>query len=409
MCIESTGRQTSMNKIIGLFIKLVALAATNVYALDVPTTGIQPHGLQRYCSGIDCVDSLGKFKNIYTIKKSNQPQVIPKRDNLGWSDKAAATKINSIFERNPAAGILLIDNGQIIFERYDSKVNEKTPLLGYSMSKSLTSINVGKGICSGLFDSINTPAKKINPSLEGLSFGDATLRELLMMSSGSIRGTLKDGGNPKNAGLGNPAFPNLYWDIPNQLKSFGKYGRKQDGEFLKPGEEFNYKNLDTQALALLFKKEGDFSFQDFFEKNVWHAIGAESDGYWIHDKNGIVHTPSSFHATLKDWGRVALYLQNLLITNDQNDCFTNYVKDATSQKIKNRGKEVGEEFWSGRSFSGYGYQFWTNPMGDSPGTFYMLGYRGQRIAINPNKKHIMVVISSEENYMGELYDFFAKW
>ena len=85
------------------------------------------------------------------------------------------------------------------------------------------------------------------------------------------------------------------------------------------------------------------------------------------------------------------------------------MKDATIQQIKNRGNEVGEEFWSGRSFAGYGYQFWTNPTGDSLGTFYMLGYRGQRIAINPIKKHIMVVISSEENYMGELYDFFAKW
>jgi hypothetical protein len=39
----------------------------------------------------------------------------------------------------------------------------------------------------------------------------------------------------------------------------------------------------------------------------------------------------------------------------------------------------------------------------------MLGYRGQRIAVNPSKKRIMVVISSEENYVGELYDFFAKW
>jgi len=392
-----------------LFVALVAINAKNVYALDVPATGIQPHGLQRYCSGIDCVDSLEKFKNIYTIKKSNLQKVIQKRESLGWTDRAAANKVDSIFERNPVVAMLLIDNGEIIFERYNPKVNDKTPLLGYSMSKSLTSIGVGKAICSGLFDSINTQAKKINPLLDGLSFGEASVKELLMMSSGSIRGTLKDGGNPKNSGFGNPASPNLYWEISNQLKKFGNYDRKKDGEFLKPGEEFNCKNLDTQALALLFKKDGPFSFQEFFEKNVWQSIGAESDGYWIHDKSGVVHTPSSFHATLKDWGRVALHLQNLLIANEQNDCFTNYVKEATSQKIKNRGSEVGEEYWSGRSFSGYGYQFWTNPIGDSSATFYMLGYRGQRIAVNPNKKHIMVVISSKENYMGELYDFFAKW
>lgn len=392
-----------------IFFALLALNTIDGYALDVPATGIQPHGLQRYCSGIDCVDSLAKFKNIYTIKKSNLPQVMPKRESLSWSDKAAVNKANSIFERNPAVAMLLIDNGEIIFERYNPKVNEKTPLLGYSMSKSLASINVGKALCSGLLYSINTQAKSISPSLDGLSFGEASIKELLMMSSGSIRGTLKDGGNPNNSRFGNPAFPNLYWDISNQLKTFGNYDRKKDGEFLKPGEEFNYKNLDTQALALFFKKDGAFSFQEFFEKNVWQSIGAENDGYWIHDKAGVVHTPSSFHATLKDWGRVALYLQNLLMANEKNDCFTNYVKEATSQKIKNRGNEVGEEYWSGRSFSGYGYQFWTNPIGDSPATFYMLGYRGQRIAVNPNKKHIMVVISSEENYMGELYDFFAKW
>lgn len=388
---------------------LLALIAPNVYALEVPSTGIQPHGLQRYCTAVDCVDSLGKFKNIYTIEKSNTPQVIPRRENLSRSDQAVADRASAVFERNPAVAMLLIEHGEIIFERYDPRVNEKTPLLGYSMSKSLTSLNVGKAICSGLLGPIETQAKKINPALNGLSYGEATIKELLTMSSGSIRGTVKDGGNPGNAGLGNPAFEKLYWDIPHQLKAFGRYERNRDGELLKPGAEFNYKNLDTQTLALLFKTDGDTSFQKFFEKNVWQSIGAERDGYWIYDNNGIVHSPSSFHATLRDWGRVALYLQNVLVANQQDDCFTNYLKEATRQQIRNRGKEAGEEYWTGRAFAGYGYQFWTNPIGDSSDAFFMLGYRGQRIAVNPKTGHIMVVISSEENYMGALYDLFAKW
>ena len=392
-----------------ILLALLALLAQNVYALDIPATGIQPHGLQRYCTAIDCVDSLGKFKNVYTIKKSNLPQVIPKRESLSWSDKSVASRAHLIFERNPAVAMLLIDNGEIIFERYDPSVNEKTPLLGYSMSKSLTSMNVGSAMCSGVLAPINTQAKKINPSLDGLSYGDATIKELLMMSSGSIRGTLKDGGNPKNAGLGNPANQKLYWEVQNQLKAFGRYEKNKAGKFLKPGEEFNYKNLDTQTLALLFNKEGETSFQNYFEKNIWQSIGAENDGYWIHDNNGIVHSPASFHATLKDWGHVALYLQNILIANQQDDCFTAYLKEATRQQIQNRGEELGEEYWVGRAFSGYGYQFWTNPVGGPSDTFYMLGYRGQRIAVNPKKKKIMVVISSEENYMGALYDLFAKW
>ena len=67
-----------------------------------------------------------------------------------------------------------------------------------------------------------------------------------------------------------------------------------------------------------------------------------------------------------------------------------------------------EDYWIGRAFKGYGYQFWTQNDDDSD-AIYLAGYRGQRVAISPKKQRIMLVFSHKESYMGELYRLFSTW
>jgi CubicO group peptidase (beta-lactamase class C family) len=383
------------------------IATPGQAAREVPAEGIQPSGMSNFCTKVDCVDSLSKFRTIREIEPSASPTPLRYRTDLGFSERHKIGKANAIFSANPTLAMILIDKGEIILERYHPEITEKTPLLGYSMSKSLTSMTVGKAHCAGDLRDLDVQAKAVNPSLGETAYGEATVRQLLMMASGAIRGSAPSGGSPYRAGLGNPADRPVYWSSLNQLRKFGANQPKQDGALVQAGEEFSYKNLDTQALAFLFPTTGEKSFTSVFESAIWQASGAEDKGYWIHDSAGTIYTMASFHATARDWARLAMALLDS-VASPKGDCYGDYIKEATTTRIRNNSRAMGEDYWIGRAFAGYGYQFWTLNDAD-PDAIYLNGALGQRIAISPKKQRIMVVFSHAESYMGELYRFFAEW
>ena len=385
------------------FIATIASAAQ----LTISPERMQPSSMALVCDNVDCVDSLAKFKMVKEIQPSPSPIPLKKRTDLGFFERSFVSRANAVFDRNPTLAMILIDKGEIIHERYHPEIKDTTPLLSYSMSKSLTSMVVGKAHCAGHLPSLDTKMKEVNPILEGTAYGDATIKQILMMASGAIRGSAFSGGSPYKAGFGNPYDPVLYSSTLNQIRKFKDHQKKSDGTVVKAGEEFSYKNLDTQSLAFLFPPSGDKSFTKIFENEIWQAAGTENKGFWVHDKDDFIHTMSSFHGTPRDWARVSLKILET-VSSKQSDCFTDYMKAATKTQIKNTGNTMPEDNWMGRSFKGYGYQFWTQNDDDSD-AIYLNGYYGQRIAISPKKQRIMIVFSYKENYMGELYKLFASW
>jgi CubicO group peptidase (beta-lactamase class C family) len=382
--------------------------------LPQPPEGIQPNGLQSYCRGVDCVDSLSKFKATYPIAPSGQPRPLPTVPSLSLKQRGLIHNANRIFDTNPTLAMLLVEKGEIIFERYHPQIGPKTPLLGYSMSKTLAALTVGRMHCAGLLPDLDRQAKSYDDRLSGTQYGEATVRQLLKMASGATRGAAIKGGNPLNppphlphARPGSPWYAG-YADMRKQLEDYGDSQKKPDHSAVAAGEEFSYKNLDTQALSFVAGGQGRPEFSVSFANLFWPSVQAEQVAYWIHDQNGITHTPASFHATLRDWARIGLHIMDERRTPSA-DCYNRYVEKASTTQIQNRSQSFGEDYWLGRSFQGYGYQIWTENTQDPRGTFYLNGFRGQRIAINAERQQMMVVFSVEESYMDKLYALFASW
>jgi len=403
----SSERRGSPLKRFLLPLALSVAAQSHAAREQIPPRHMQPSSMDRVCERVDCVDSLSKFGKIKEVQPSTTPFPLKKKTDLGLTEKLFASRVDAIFDRNPAVAMIFIDKGEIVYERYHREVTDKTPLLGYSMSKSLTSMVVGRALCAGDLKSLETRMGDVNSDLNGTAYGNASIRQILMMASGAIRGTLAHGGSPSMAGFGNPHNFSVYSSTLSQLRAFKDHQKRADGSQVRAGEEFSYKNLDTQSLAFLFPTSGDRTFTAIFEKEVWRAAGAENKGYWIHDAYDYIHTMSSFHGTARDWARVSLLILDA-VSSDKSDCFTNYLKAATQTQIRNLVNSLPEENRIGRAFGGYGYQFWTQNFDDSE-AIYLSGHRGQRIAISPKKQRVMVVFSFQENYMSDLYKLFASW
>jgi CubicO group peptidase (beta-lactamase class C family) len=377
--------------------------------LPLPAEGLQPHGIAKYCSGSDCVASLWMYKKLYKTEPSSNPHAFVESNETGLLEKMWASRANALFESTPTIAMLLIEKNRIVFERYKAPIDSKTALAGFSMSKSVASLTVGKAACNGPKISLDSRAESLSQELAGTAQGDASVRQLLTMSSGGLRGTLSLGAWPQGGEvIGSSSYPGNK-NIPRLLKDYGRrqVSTERPGEYVKPGEEFSYKNADYMALGLVLSGDNPGGFAKVFSESLAPSIRFEDPVYWVHDENGYTHTSTSFHATLRDWGRLAQSVLSATL-NKSDDCYESYVKSATTTQIRNESARHGSDFHSGSRYGGYGYGFWTDSRWKSRAV-NLVGSRGQRIMIDPKEEKIMIVFSTNESRINEVSAFFDQW
>jgi CubicO group peptidase (beta-lactamase class C family) len=372
--------------------------------------GVRVNGIDQFCYKVDCVAAVSKLAMNYEFKPAPAPMPLPTNTNLTATQKTLVANANSIInsiEGNVA--LVIVENGQIIMEHYHPLVDAKTPLISQSMGKSMTSMAIGKAMCNGAIN-LDAKAQDINPSLNGFAQGDATVRQLLMMSSGATLSSASNPGWPSNNQNGNPTLP-MYFDNYMQLSLYSSKQVMPNGNYLQPGTVFSYKNFDDLTLAYMFIQNGYNSFPNVIQNDIWNFFGAESPMYVVKDVHGIPSTYSGYLATARDWTRVGVGISNILNKNN-NDCFTNYLKTATTQQIANT--DLGPDYYYYSNYTGYGYQFWTGGAKDLPGTVSMNGGMGQRVVVNAAKNRVMYyatyqLTATTPTPAGPLDKMFAAW
>lgn len=327
----------------------------------------------------------------------------------GFFGRILSSKADTIFDANPIIAMMLIEKNKVLYERYKGSVNSQTAFAGFSMTKSIASLTVGQAVCENSNINLDVKSSSLNNLLSGSVQGDATIRQLLTMSSGGNRGTLSMGGWPVGGeNIGNSNYAG-YKSIPTLMKDHG--GRQlldsSSGESVQSGVEFSYKNTDYAALSLVLSGQSPDGFFKIFNSGLAPLVGFENPVYWVHDEYGYTHTSTSFHASLTDWGRLAQFILNKI--NDKTDsCLSRYIRDATKTQIKNKSSAHGSNFYSGSNFGGYGFGFWTENH-KKPKAIYMVGANGQRIGIDPNSEKVMVVISTDDSSVRDIFNFFGQW
>jgi len=272
--------------------------------------------------------------------------------------------LDELFKRNNSKALLVAQDGQILYERYSFGVGKRNTPLGYSMSKSLTGLAVGHAICDGHIASIDDVVKKYVPALAGTSWGEATVRDVLKMSSGAYFTSMQYNGH-KNRELEQSIGASVSEGKLNA--DFIDLMKQADDKQFTPGANFNYNNFDTVALGLLVQSASGMAFPAYFERSVWRASGAESRGAWFMNNRGQVSTYNGFSASPHDWIRLGTYVLREL--RNEQACLGKFLTDATTNQISSRGPA-----------SSYGYQIWVQCASQTD--FCFVGYGGQYLLFN---------------------------
>ena len=298
-----------------------------------------------------------------------------------------------IIEGKPILAFLMIDeNNNIIFESYKNGAHNDDLIIGHSMTKSISSIIIGQYLCEGLIGSLNDRAEKYSSSLRGTAYGDATIKELLMMASRGSLG-IAEGGNPEQD-FRNRIVRQQTLSLRDAFVEFG-----QNHKNPAPKGVFSYKGLDTAALSILLADIKHTKYQNVISQNLWTKIGAEKNAEIIVDKNHDALAEGGLGATARDWARLGIFVRDNI---KNNTCLGNYLKEATAGQIKVPAERPTQ-------FLMYGYQFWTDNKLIETKSAWFLGVGGQQIGVDLLSGKIIVRLSYSEKGVWDTYKIFNIW
>lgn len=321
---------------------------------------------EKYLTGYFIEDKFNSKK----FEPSTSPRTLPMKE-LTAREEEKNRVMSELFDKSSTnLAMLAIDRGKIVLERYKKGLGPQTKFFSYSMSKSLTAYTVGMGFCEKGQPDLIQQAKTVSPVLEGTSFGQATISELLMMSSGAYNwsldthsGTIKDEWNN--------VFEYRVKTIPEILKSFDATP-KNSGTFA-------YKNSDTNSLPFLLGNSDEFLAT--FDKHFIQGAGLSEKSYWLRDNKGNVSAAAGYSASLHDWGRLAVHSLRIL-DGQYGECPQRYMTEATTAQVKNAA--YGYD---------YGYQTWIHQRGP---VFIWMGAYGQRTFVDKLNQKILILFRSSE-------------
>lgn len=290
--------------------------------------------------------------------------------------------------RQRTTGLLILKNGEIVFEHYGYGRRNDARFLSFSMAKSVTSLLVGMAQSRGHISSLDDIAEKYVPELKGTGYGATSLRNLLRMSSGMTFSERYDGKDDI------ARLSNAYAGVIGAGRPIDVLRSIQE-RHSPEGARFVYSGAETDVLSRVVVAATGRTLSELTAEWLWQPLGAEHDAYWRIGVDRHEQAYSGFNASLRDWGRIGMLLANdgRLASELGSDQLLpkTYLLEATDPALQPPGFRPREA----TPYLGYGYQFWLLPMRQR--TFAMMGIYGQAVYVQPSSGVVMVTTSVWEN------------
>lgn len=346
---------------------------------------------QMYDGALSPELAVNTFRNIdrlfpvNKIKAAAKNQVLPlpvadfqlrqKIVQLEWKDRGQSLNLSRFFDLNRIAGALILKDGKIVLEQYRYGNSEQSRWMSMSVAKSITSTLVGAALKQGKIKSLRDPVSLYVPELKGSGYQDASVRDLLMMASGVAWSEAYSDPNSDRRRLLEAQMsqkPGAALEVMRKLPRVAE-----------PGTVANYNTGETQVLAQVLRNATGRSLSEYLSERIWSRLGMEADAYWWLDSpNGVEIGGSGISATLRDYGRFALFMLNQAKIKNEAILPDGWTYEATTPKLLKNGKPLG-----------YGYLWWPamDLAGQRDAAYSAIGIHGQVMYINPSSKLVVVL------------------
>ena len=274
--------------------------------------------------------------------------------------------------------LLIIRDGQILYERYAGPTTAQTLHLTWSISKSLMASVLGVAYGEGLFK-LEDPATKFYPPLS--KHPAIKIADLLHWASG-----IDWQEDYEYAPLKSSVVAMLYTRGHRDMAAF----TADRDAYAEPGRAFRYSSGDSNLLAAALKtivgpqRYADYPWTTLFEPlGIRHAV-------WETDATGTFVASSYAYLTARDLARVGLLMARDGRWNDRQllpkPWLAFNLTPFAGYKAHQDEAVPGGQWWLNRAADGA-----ASPWPDAPpDTFAALGHWGQALYVVPSEKLLIV-------------------
>jgi len=303
-------------------------------------------------------------------------------------DPAVKAKADALFVDADAVGetraLLVLHDGEPIYERYGAGFGPDSKLISWSMAKSITAVLAGFMVADGRL-SLDGPAPVAAWQRSGDPRGAIRLRDLLHMASGLDH---VEEGDPVWA---NDTVTMLFGGGAQDMAAFAE----AKPAVARPGEVFNYSSATSVILSDILadtltpspnpeaRRE---AMRDFIAGRLVEPLGMTSLTPEF-DAKGTMIGGSIMHATARDYAKFGEFLRNHGVVDGQRLLPESWMRFMLTPSAND---------------AGYGGHIWLNrarPAGVTPALwpdrgpndlFACIGHQGQYIIVSPSQRVTIV-------------------
>ena len=273
--------------------------------------------------------------------------------------------------------LVVLQNGALVHESYYLGTTPRDLRISWSIAKSFISALAGVVLAEGAIASLDDPVTRYAPSLAGTAYDQATVRNVLQMSTGVT-------------------FDEDYLDYHSDINRMGRVlalGGLMDDfaaglteTFTTPGTEWQYVSIDTHVLGMVIRGATGRSLVDLMGEKIVAPLGLEAQAYYLTDGAGVAFALGGLNMTTRDYARFG---QMML------------------QRGSWQGQQIVPEDWvlastiasapTGPDVYGYGYQWWM-PRDARPREYMGRGIYGQYLYINEEKDVVIALTAADPDF-----------
>ena len=337
--------------------------------------------------------------SIHTYSTSNKTSIA----NFLITDTAGNTQtFEGAFRDNNADGIIVLQKGKILYEKYWNGLTKDYQHIWFSMTKSLTSSAFGILVQEKNLDLSASPAQYI-PELKGSAYERATVQDVLNMSTalgfdenytdtanffykyyGSSSGffyTSGQDGNPETATvLGN-------YDFLSKKATLN--------EHMKPGYKFEYNSSNADVISWIISRVSGKTYNEFIQENIWSKIGAEHDAYLTLDRSFMAAATGGMNTTLRDAALFGTLILNNGTIDGKQILPAKWIGETLKLTAADKERYAKNDVYVKAKMPWVAYKNFWWILDEKKGEFVALGIHGQVIYINRSANLVIAYFSSQ--------------
>lgn len=310
--------------------------------------------------------------------------------------------VEDIFANNETDGLIIIQNNEILFEKYWNGLNKDYQHIWFSMTKSLTSTAFGLLVNQGKIDLTASPVEYV-PELKGTPWERTKIQDVLNMSTAlGYSETYTDTSSFFYKYYGGSSH---FFYVPGadtvttQSQVLGTYDflakKATANNHMQPGFKFEYNSSNVDIISWMMSRVAEQPYHHFIYQNIWSKLGAEHDAFITTDRAYTAMATAGMNTTLRDAAIFAVMILNRGAIDGKQIIPAKWVDETLelTESDKERMKRNDVYAKAGLPWIAYKNFWWI--IDNVKGEYCAVGIHGQVMYINRKANLVIVYFSSQ--------------